>query len=447
MTATAVPRSDALELAPTQTDPAEPAPALLPGLSQSACASGRSTACWRSRVARSVTGLVAGRVPVDVLLPGGKVLGRPHRDMSRPAIEIHRPDAFFERLAHDPKVGIGEAYMAVDWSAAPGTDLGEALTPYAEQIRELLPVWMRKLRFLTDRRHSPEFRNTPDGARDNIEAHYDLSNEMFETFLDETLSYSSGRFDPAVPYDEQLLEDAQVRKVHGLLDMLGVGEGTRLLEIGTGWGFLAVEAALRGAEVVTITLSTEQAEYARERAEGAGVSGMVDIRLQDYRDVTGTFDAVVSVEMIEAVGEEYWETYFAKIDEVLAPGGTAAIQAIVMDHDRYLTARRSTGWINKHIFPGGMIPSLRAIEEELGRTTLQLAEVDLFGADYAETLRRWRHTFIERWGRVQELGFDEVFRRRWEFYLAFCEAGFAGGAIDVAWLRLDRLAGGSPDQR
>jgi cyclopropane-fatty-acyl-phospholipid synthase len=414
-----------------------PERSLLPSLSPLACGSAADS-CWRSRVARSVAGVMAARVPVDVVLPDGEVLGRPARDLARPALQVHRPEAFFERLAHDPKVGVGEAYMAGDWSAAPGTDLGDALTPYALRIRELLPVWMRKLRFLTDRRHQPEFRNTPEGARDNIEAHYDLSNEMFETFLDETLSYSSARFDPALPMSEQTLEDAQVRKVHGLLDMLGVQEGTRLLEIGTGWGFLAVEAALRGAEVVTLTLSPEQAAYARERAEGAGVADAVDIRLQDYREVTGTFDAVVSVEMIEAVGEEFWGEYFAKIDEVLAPGGQAAIQAIIMDHDRYLTARRSTGWINKHIFPGGMIPSLRAIDQVLGRTSLQVAEVDQFGADYAETLRRWRHTFIERWDRVAALGFDEVFRRRWEFYLAFCEAGFAGGAIDVAWLRLDR---------
>ncbi|MCD6640045.1 MAG: class I SAM-dependent methyltransferase, partial [Nocardioides sp.] len=294
-----------------------PERSLLPSLSPLACGSAADS-CWRSRVARSVAGVMASRVPVDVVLPDGEVLGRAARDLTRPALQVHRPEAFFERLAHDPKVGVGEAYMAGDWSAAPGTDLGDALTPYALRIRELLPAWMRKLRFLTDRRHQPEFRNTPEGARDNIEAHYDLSNEMFETFLDETLSYSSARFDPALPMSEQTLEDAQVRKVHGLLDMIGVREGTRLLEIGTGWGFLAVEAALRGAEVVTLTLSPEQAAYARERAEGAGVADAVDIRLQDYREVTGTFDAVVSVEMIEAVGEEFWEEYFAKIDEVLA---------------------------------------------------------------------------------------------------------------------------------
>ena len=212
-----------------------------------------------------------------------------------------------------------------------------------------------------------------------------------------------------------------------------------MLEIGTGWGTLAIEAARRGAHVTTLTLSAEQAALAQARVDAAGFTDLVDIRLQDYREADGTYDAIVSVEMIEAVGEEYWPTYFSMLDARLAPGGTVAIQAILMSHDRYLATRNSYGWIQKHIFPGGLIPSRRAIEDTARRhTSLRVTEVNAFGRHYAETLRRWRHTFNARWSQVAGHGFDEVFRRRWEFYLAYCEAGFASGYLDVAQIRLER---------
>ncbi len=215
--------------------------------------------------------------------------------------------------------------------------------------------------------------------------------------------------------------------------------GSRVLEIGTGWGTLAIEAARRGAQVTTLTLSAEQAALAQERVDAAGLSDRVEIRLQDYREADGSYDAIVSVEMIEAVGEEYWPTYFSTLDARLAPGGTVAIQAILMSHDRYLATRNSYGWIQKHVFPGGLIPSRRAIEETAQRhTTLRVSDVNTFGMHYAETLRRWRHRFNEQWWRVEGHGFDEVFRRRWEFYLAYCEAGFASGYLDVAQIRLER---------
>jgi cyclopropane-fatty-acyl-phospholipid synthase len=218
-----------------------------------------------------------------------------------------------------------------------------------------------------------------------------------------------------------------------------VGAGTRVLEIGTGWGTLAIEAARRGAEVTSVTLSHEQAVLARRRVADAGLTGLVDVRLQDYREVVGTYDAVVSVEMIEAVGEEYWPTYFKTIDALLAPGGRAVLQSILMAHDRYLATRHSYGWIQKHIFPGGLIPSLEAIAATTaGHTGLRLGTVSLFGQHYAETLRRWRAAFIEHRDQVEALGFDEAFRRTWEFYLAYCEAGFASGYLDVAHVLLTR---------
>jgi cyclopropane-fatty-acyl-phospholipid synthase len=395
--------------------------------------------CLRARVARSVLAQVTKRVPVDVVLPDGTLLGGGARRAEHPAIEIVRPTALFERLAHHPKIGIGEAYMAGDWKAAEGTDLVDVLLPFAERMTTAVPPWLLSLRGVVDRRIPTTQRNSLLGSRRNIEAHYDLSNDLFASFLDETMSYSSALFDPGVPLEDQSLEEAQLRKVHAILDLAKVGQDTRLLEIGTGWGTLALEAARRGAVVTSVTLSREQAALARERVAGAGLSDRVDIRIQDYREVEGEFDAVVSVEMIEAVGEEYWPTYFATIDERLAPGGIAAVQAILMSHERLLATKHSYGWIQKHIFPGGLIPSLQAISETTdAATSLQITAVDAFGTDYAETLRRWRETFLARWPEINALGFDETFRRRWEFYLAYCEAGFATGYLDVAQVRFER---------
>ena len=279
-----------------------------------------------------------------------------------------------------------------------------------------------------------------DGARENIEAHYDLSNDMFAAFLDPSLSYSSALFptlDPAPTLAD--LEAAQLAKVDAVLDQAGVTAGSRVLEIGTGWGTLAIRAAQRGAHVTTLTISTEQAALAQQRVDEAGVGHLVDIRLRDYRDQTGQFDAIVSVEMIEAVGEKYWPTYFGVIDSLLAPGGKVSIQAILMDHDRYLATRDTYTWIHKYIFPGGLLPSVRAIEETLAaHTSLTVERVDAMGQHYAHTLRLWREKFLAQWSDVARLGFDDRFRRMWEFYLAYCEAGFRVGYLEVAQLRIVR---------
>ena len=402
----------------------------------------------QAKLARTIFEQVLDRVPVDVVLPDGSPLRRSAASGSepsgiRPTVELRRPSAFFERLAHHPKIGIGEGYMAGDWRAAPGTDLADVLRPFAARLTTAIPRRWVVLRQLVDRAIPHDQRNTLTGSRRNIEAHYDLSNDLFAAFLDETLTYSSARFDRTAPLEDQSLEDAQLRKVHAILDEARVGAGTTVLEIGTGWGTLAIEAARRGAHVTTLTLSREQAALARDRAAAAGVADRVDIRLEDYREARGSYDAIVSVEMIEAVGEEYWPTYFRAIDSLLAPGGVAAIQAILMAHDRYLVTRRSYGWIQKHIFPGGLIPSLRAITDVTHRgTELRVTGVHRFGLDYAETLRRWRATFMAQWPQVERLGFDETFRRKWEFYLAYCEAGFDSGYLDVAQIRFERQGPG-----
>ncbi|WP_370890350.1 class I SAM-dependent methyltransferase [Janibacter sp. GXQ6167] len=393
--------------------------------------------CLRRYLAQAIVGRVLARVPVRVVLPGGRAMGSD--DPRLPEIEIVDEIAAFERLAHHPKIGLGEAYMAGEWRAAPGTDLVEVLQPFAERMTSAIPPSLLRMRGVVDRAIPRGHRNTLAGSRRNIEAHYDLSNDLFEAFLDPSLMYSSALFDDTTPWAEQSLEEAQYRKVGRVLDLARVGEGSRVLEIGTGWGALAIEAARRGAQVTTLTLSREQAALAQERIDAAGLTDRIDVRIEDYRESTGQYDAVVSVEMIEAVGEEYWPAYFATIDERLAPGGVAVIQAILMAHERYLATRRSYGWIQKHIFPGGLIPSEQAIEEVCAEhTSLRLTDSATFGQHYAHTLRRWRQRFDEQWPQIAGHGFDEEFRRKWEFYLAYCEAGFAAGYLDVAHLTLTR---------
>jgi cyclopropane-fatty-acyl-phospholipid synthase len=376
---------------------------------------------------------VAGRLfryavkdlPVTVSLPDGSRLGR-----GGPELRIVRPSAFFHRLGAQANIGFGEAYMAGDWTS---DDPAAALTPFAARIATLVPAPLQVLRRWVDARRPAAERNTPEGARENIHRHYDLSNELFESFLDESMTYSSAWFEPG---DD--LHVAQLRKIDGILDYAGVRPGSRVLEIGTGWGALAIRAAQRGATVTSLTISVEQRRLARERAAAAGVTDRVKVELRDYREARGTYDAVVSVEMIEAVGEEFWPTYFATLARVLAPGGRVALQAITMPHDRLLATRRSHNWIQKYVFPGGLLLSVPVIEEQAARAGLRIVRRRSLGPHYARTLAEWRSRFRAARGQVAALGFDEVFERLWEFYLAYSEAGFRARYLDVWQFSLGR---------
>jgi cyclopropane-fatty-acyl-phospholipid synthase len=389
----------------------------------------------RAAVARRILRRAVRDLPLTVVLPDGSRLGS-----GGPVMEI-LSDAFFHRIGADLKIGFGEAYMAGDWRTGEGTDLADLLTVFASRLTDLVPPALQRFRKLIEPRLAE--RNDKAGARENIARHYDLSNDLFATFLDPTMSYSSAWFahgdtgprPAAAGFDD--LAAAQVRKIDGVLDFAGVQAGSRVLEIGTGWGQLAIQAARRGATVTSITLSTEQRDLARQRIAEAGVDATVE--LCDYREVEGVFDAIVSVEMIEAVGEEYWPTYFATIDRLLAPGGQFGLQSITMPHDRLLATRHAQGWIHKYIFPGGLIPSLTAINEIAATAGgLQVAEQRDLGADYAHTLRLWRERFVAEARTVADLGFDAVFRRMWEFYLAYSEAGFRAGYLGVSQLALTR---------
>ena len=384
----------------------------------------------RAAVARRLVRRAAAQAGVRFELGPGSAYG----PAGGPVMRIRRPAAFFARLGRDGKIGLGEAYMAGDWDC-PG-DLAHLLETMARHLRTLVPPALQRLRPLYERRVPAAERNDLDGARRNISHHYDLSNEMFALFLDRSMTYSSALFADR----EEPLEVAQARKFDLLLDSTRVGPGSRVLEIGTGWGELALRAARRGALVTTLTLSEEQAELAGRRIRAEGLSDRVEVRVEDYRRSSGRYDAVVSVEMIEAVGERWWPSYFRAIDDRLVPGGRAGIQSILMGHDALVATRRSWTWIHKYIFPGGIIPSVEAISQAVAGTRLALLERRHFGDSYAETLRRWRRAFVEHWPEVQELGFDLYFRRMWEFYLAYSEAGFRSGHLDVAQLvyRKDR---------
>ncbi|MEU5317053.1 cyclopropane-fatty-acyl-phospholipid synthase family protein [Streptomyces sp. NPDC021056] len=376
------------------------------------------TAVTRALLRRALRGL-----PLWTRFAGSEPIGR-----GGPLLEVRDPESFHARVGTHGLVGFGESYMAGEWDAP---DLVAVLTAFAAHAADLVPAPLQGLRGLWALRRPDEQRNTPDGSRANISRHYDLSNDLFALFLDDTLTYSSALF-RGFPASRDRLAAAQHRKIDRLLDLADVGAGTRLLEIGTGWGELALRAAARGARVTTLTLSREQRTLARERIRAAGLEERVRVELCDYREARGEYDAVVSVEMIEAVGAEFWPVYFRALDERLAPGGRAALQAITMPHERMLATRSTFTWIHKYVFPGGQIPSTRAIEETArDHTRLRLSRRDGFGAHYAETLRLWRERFTQRAGEAEELGFDETFRRLWTFYLAYSEAGFRSGYLDV----------------
>jgi cyclopropane-fatty-acyl-phospholipid synthase len=387
----------------------------------------------RAAVARALFGFAVVRLPLRVRLPDGSLHGA--GGPAAPVMILYRPGEFFRRLGASGLIGFGESYMAGDWDS---NDLTGLLTVFAAHAAELVPPWLQRLRRLAVRRQPPEDLQTVAGARRNIGRHYDLSNELFALFLDESMTYSSALFaDPAAAGDAQLAA-AQRRKIDRLLDRAGVVPGCRVLEVGTGWGELAIRAARRGATVRTITISAEQRALAARRVAEAGLADRVSVELRDYRDVDGQFDAICSVEMLEAVGERYWDAYFAALDRRLAPGGRIGLQVITMPHDRMLATRQTYTWIQKYIFPGGLLPSVTAIGDSLARTRLRITGREDFGDCYAQTLRIWRERFGARAGEVARLGFDEVFTRMWTFYLCYSEAGFRAGYIDVSQLTLAR---------
>jgi cyclopropane-fatty-acyl-phospholipid synthase len=339
------------------------------------------------------------------------------------------------RLVRAANVGFAEGYLADEWDSPDVAALLEVVARNSDHMRDLYEG--RSLAKLANRVLHFFNRNTRAGARRNIMAHYDLGNAFYQRWLDPSMTYSSAKFER--PDDD--LSTAQRNKYMALARRIELESGHSLLEIGCGWGGFAEFAAKEiGCRVTGITISREQFEFARARLFRQGLSDKTEIRLEDYRDTRGTFDRIASIEMFEAVGERYWPAYFAKIRDSLAPLGQAGLQIITID-ERYFNAyRTSVDFIQKYVFPGGMLPSMQALREQVARAGLSWGEETTFGLDYAQTLARWRDRFTGAWDEIRTLGFDERFKRLWNYYLSYCEAGFRAGSIDVTQIALRRPA-------
>ena len=330
------------------------------------------------------------------------------------------------RLLTGGDIGFAQAYIDGDWTSP---DLTSVIR-FAARNRDTLVStlsgsrWIRLVHRLGHLLNA----NTRRGSRKNIEAHYDLGNDFYRRWLDQTMLYSSAIWNE----NTQSLEAAQENKLQCIADKLALEGGEKILEIGCGWGALASFLANHdGAHVTGITLSPSQLAWAKQTVSDAGQEQAVDLRLQDYRDVEGQFDRIVSIEMFEAVGEAYWPEYFATLKRCLKPGGKAVLQVISIEEARYENYRRKADFIQKFVFPGGFLPSDKVLERDLTKAGLALKEIEHFGHSYALTLAEWRQRFIANWPEIEQLGFDDRFRRLWEYYLCYCEGGFEEGAINV----------------
>jgi len=410
--------------------------------------SSQATTVRTRNVADSITARIASRVVLGaaarirvgcltVVLPDGSRQTFGDHALGKSA-EIRMHDGYaFVRLLLGGEIGAGEAYMDDLWSSP---DLGALLRLAALNRGALaltsgwfrLPAQLRKM--LTHRSR----RNTRRQSERNISAHYDLGNDFYRLFLDETMTYSSAVF--ASP--DQSLADAQRNKYRRIAEGAGLRRGQHVLEIGSGWGGFAIYAAGElGCRVTSITISRQQHDLARDRVRAAGLEDLVDIQLRDYREISGTYDAIVSIEMLEAVGHEYYEAFFRACDSALAPGGRLSLQSITVPDVGYEGQRRGANWIQTYIFPGGLCPSLAVIERATHDTRLLISGVTDVASDYVHTLQAWRHRFLERADAVRAMGFDDRFIRMWEYYLALCEAGFATGATQDLQITFEKRRG------
>jgi cyclopropane-fatty-acyl-phospholipid synthase len=331
------------------------------------------------------------------------------------------------RLISQGDLGFAEAYIDGDWTSP---DLPALLELAAGNIamldRSIAAFW--PARIFNRVRHLLRA-NSKAGSRRNIAFHYDLGNAFYERWLDQSMTYSSALY----AHPDQTLEDAQEAKLSRVEQLLDLRGGEKVLEIGCGWGALAMRLAHAGARVTGVTLSSEQLAFSRQRVEQQAVVGKVAFDMTDYRDIEGSYDRIVSIEMLEAVGEVYWPIYFKTLHNRLNAGGIAVLQVITIDEARFDTYRGSADFIQRHIFPGGMLPTKAIIVELSARAGLKLVSTQSFGQSYAATLSEWRKRFLASWPSIAEMGFPERFRRLWDYYLCYCEAGFRAETIDVGF--------------
>ena len=384
-----------------------------------------------ARVFDLVGKLNSGRV--DFILPDGR---RFRAEGLKPGpvaeVTINNPDVF-ARLVREGDLGFCDAYLDGWWTTpdlqafmdfihADNDDMYDGFPGMA-----LVRAW-EKARFWFQS-------NTKRQALKNISYHYDLGNDFYSLWLDETMTYSSALFNTS----QESLEKAQIAKYASMVDQMGVKPGDHVLEIGCGWGGFAEYAAKeRGLKVTGLTISKEQLEYAQKRIKRNGLSDKVNLKLQDYRDETGVYDGVASIEMFEAVGEKYWPVYFDKIKQCLKPGKHATLQIITIQDARWEVYRKSVDFIQKYIFPGGMLPSPSVLRKEVNRAGLSVQHSIEFGKSYSQTLRRWFEVFNNKWDNINAMGFDDRFRRMWNFYLTSCAATFESGNCDVTQITLQK---------
>lgn len=370
---------------------------------------------------------------LEIILPDGRIFEATGAHPGPIAVLHVHNDDLFARLIRDGYLGFSEAYLDGWWSTPDlqsfmdlvNSDNDDMYNGYPGQ--SLVQLY-EKLRFWLQRNHRAQ-------ARKNISYHYDLGNEFYGLWLDETMTYSSALFETG----QESLESAQTAKYKQMVDEMGARPGDHILEIGCGWGGFAEYAAReRGLSVTCLTISEEQFKFAVDRIEKAGLSDHVTFKLQDYRDEEGLYDGVVSIEMFEAVGEKYWPVYFDRLKERLKPGKSATLQVITVDDKRWEVYRNDVDFIQKYIFPGGMLPSPSALKAEVVRAGLGVEKTVEFGQSYAITLKRWHETFNEKWDQISALGFDDRFRRMWNYYLTSCAAAFETANCDVTQITVKR---------
>lgn len=370
---------------------------------------------------------------LDFVLPDGRRFRAEGKEPGHVAeLHIHNPD-IFARLIREGDLGFCEAYLDGDWTTPDLQAFMDLIHSDNDAIYDGFPGMglvrrYEKFRFWLQRNHRKQ-------AKKNISAHYDLGNDFYGLWLDDTMTYSSALFETG----QESTEKAQIAKYASMVDQMGAQPGDHILEIGCGWGGFAEYAAKeRGLKVTGLTISEEQFKYAQERIEKAGLSDLVDFKLQDYRDEKGRYDGIASIEMFEAVGEKYWPVYFDAVRERLKPGKNATLQIITVQDRRWEVYRNGVDFIQKYIFPGGMLPSRSALLAQVRQAGLGLERSVEFGQSYSLTLRRWHDTFNEKWDQIAGMGFDDRFRLMWNFYLTSCAATFESGNCDVTQITISR---------
>ena len=370
---------------------------------------------------------------LDFRLPDGRVF-RAEGKKPGPAalVDVVNPE-IFARMIREGDLGFCEAYLDGWWTTPDLLAFLDLMQEGNEAVYDGFPG-MGLVRMLERFRFWLQS-NSKDQAKKNISYHYDLGNDFYGLWLDESMTYSSALYHTG----QESLEKAQEQKYASMVDLMGANPGDHVLEIGCGWGgFAEYAAGQRGLQVTCLTISEEQYKYALDRIDRAGLSDKVTIKLQDYRDETGVYDGIASIEMFEAVGEKYWPTYFDTVLNRLRPGARATLQIITIADHRWETYRSTVDFIQKYIFPGGMLPSPSVLRREVERAGLKVLGSIEFGKSYSQTLRRWHESFNARWHEVQALGFDDRFRRMWNFYLCSCAGSFEGGNCDVTQITIAR---------